>query len=777
MKRLFITVKGIVQGVGFRPFVYNLALKFNLSGWVNNNSEGVYIDIEGSENDLLLFIDEIKYNPPLLSKVEQVFWAEKDLACFQGFKIKESESKENSITLISPDIATCAECTTDIDNPDGRRYMYPFTNCTNCGPRFSIIKAIPYDRDKTTMAKFIMCRDCSEEYHDPGDRRFHAQPDACGKCGPHVNIFDNSKVSISPAISVCSNINEDYTKIQWSAQRLRNGFIMAIKGLTGFNLCCDALNDDSVRLLRERKRRPHKPFAVMMRDMDTIRKYCLVDAEEERLLTGIRKPIVLLRLKESTALSPSLAPGQNTLGVMLPYTPLHHILFRCDIEVLVMTSANLHGLPLEYKNDTAFEHLKDIADYFLIHDRDIHIPVDDSVTRVTAGRERIIRRARGYAPEPFIYEETIPILACGSNMKNTFCISKENFLFLSQHNGDLENLETYTHYVNNIEHFKQIFLFAPEYIAADLHPEYYSTKYAMESSLPVIQIQHHHAHIVSCMAENKVEGPVIGLAFDGTGYGTDGCIWGGEFLICSLGGFKRAAHLKYIQMPGGDKAVLEPWRMAASYLYSHVSTDSEEIAGFLSSSGLQAQQIKPLLRTLEKNINCINTSSIGRLFDAVSAILNICTRISYEGQASMELEALIPESSIQDSYPYDIESENLSILNPGRIIKGILRDKALGINNGIISAKFHNAIVDGAVEICARIRNVENINEVALSGGVFQNSYLLRKTLYKLQKKGFTVYTHSLIPCNDGGVSLGQLIAANEIIKGRSTSKIDGQEN
>lgn len=765
MKRVFITVRGIVQGVGFRPFVYNTALKHNLKGWVNNNSEGVYIDVEGTEENLELFIHELKHNPPPLSKVEQVSLVQKELCCFKGFSIKESEKKENSITLISPDISTCRDCIADIDNESGRRFMYPFTNCTNCGPRFSIIKTIPYDRDKTTMSKFIMCEDCSTEYHNPGDRRFHAQPDACGKCGPHVYLTDNLNNSILPDYPPLDNSNYDYPKIKWASDRLMDGYILAIKGLTGFNLCCDALNDDSVLLLRSRKRRPHKPFAVMMKDLETIKKYCLVNQNEEKLLTGIRKPIVLLKLKDNSSLSPSLAPGQNTLGVMLPYTPLHHILFTCGVEVLVMTSANIHGLPLEYRNEDAAEHLKDIADYFLMHDRDIYIPVDDSVTRVASGRERIIRRARGYAPEPFIYEETYPILACGSNMKNTFCISKEHFLFLSQHNGDLENVETYNHYVNNIEHFKNIFLFSPEYLAADLHPEYYSTKYARDSSLPVIQIQHHHAHIVSCMAENKIKGTVIGIAFDGTGYGTDGYIWGGEFLICSLGEFKRAAHLKYIPLPGGDKAILEPWRMAVSYLYSYLSFDSDEIAEIINSPNSSPQQIKPLLKTLEKGINCAMTSSMGRLFDAVSALLDICSKISYEGQASMELEAIITENCTDEFYPYDVDEQDLLILNPGRIIKSVIHDKKTGLDKSIISAKFHNTIVKASVDICVKIREKSGINEVAISGGVFQNVYLLHNITDKLQKEGFTVYSHSLIPSNDGGVSLGQLIAANEIIK------------
>lgn len=768
MKRLFIIVKGIVQGVGFRPFVYNEALKNNLRGWVNNNSEGVYIDIEGTTEDIEYFIKALTFNAPPLSKIEEFKAEEQPLKKYSEFTIKESEEKENSITLISPDIATCKDCLHDIDSPEGQRYQYPFTNCTNCGPRFSIIKEIPYDRDKTTMKKFEMCPNCSAEYKDPRDRRFHAQPNACANCGPHVYLKDIHNNTID--IFADGQQNSDYIKIQWSAEKLKEGAIFAIKGLTGFHLCCDAKNDTAVKLMRQRKNRPHKPFAVMMKDLAAVQKYCVVTKEEENLLTGIRKPIVLLKLKETfgdgTPLSPALAPGQNTLGVMLPYTPLHHLLFKAGVESLVMTSANIHGLPLEYINEDAYNHLNDLVDYFLFHDRDIFIPTDDSVTRVIAGKERIIRRARGYAPEPMVYEETFPILACGSNMKNTFCISKNNFLFISGHNGDLENIETYNHYVKNIEHFKKIFLFKPEYIASDMHPEYYSTKYAQGTEHKMLQVQHHHAHIVSCLAENKVKETVIGVAFDGTGYGTDGSIWGGEFLICDLKSFTRAAHLKQVLMPGGDKAILEPWRMALSYLYEYSDFSDEQMARYFLSVGCAELNSKTLLKTLEKNLNCVPTSSIGRLFDAVSGLLKQCIKISYEGQASMELEALISENVSKDLYPYEIELSDTIILNPKKIIQGILKDMDNGVSSSLISLRFHNSIVSAVVEICVRIRDEFNINSAALSGGVFQNAYLLQNTIHELEAEGFTVYSHSLIPSNDGGVSLGQLIAANEMLKG-----------
>lgn len=775
IKRLFIRVEGIVQGVGFRPFVYNIAVSNNLKGWVNNASEGVFIDVEGSNKDLDNFLSLLKLNPPPLSRIENINIIEKDLCNFNNFEIKESLKNLENITLISPDIATCEDCREDILTPSNRRYFYPFANCTNCGPRYSIIKQIPYDRDKTTMEEFKMCSDCEEEYNNPLNRRFHAQPNACHNCGPHIYLTDNKGIDI-PLTDIISsqkmpdnfdstnskiNINEKI--ISWTQKKLKEGFIFAIKGLTGFHLVCDGENSNAVDLLRKRKHRPDKPFAVMMKDISTVKKYCSVNDKEEELLSGIRKPIVLLNKLDNYSLLETLAPNQNTLGVMLPFTPLHELLFLKDLNVLIMTSANVHGLPLEHINETAVEHLGDLVDYFLMHDRDIFIPVDDSVSKVVLDRERVIRRARGYAPEPITFKAESPILACGSNMKNTTCISKDNFLFLSPHNGDLENLETYEHYKHNIEHLKNIFTFNPEYIVADMHPSYYSTQYAQSCDVELIQVQHHHAHIVSCMLENKLSNKVIGLSFDGTGYGTNGKIWGSEFLICDYENFIRVAHLDYAMMPGGDSAILEPWKMGVSYLYRSLSKENSYISDFYGNKA------NILLKMIEKNINCIETSSMGRFFDAISSIIDVCQKITYEGQASMELEALINNSennTDSTSYNYKIvDKDDVLIIDTIPIINEIISDLKMGTSKNIISQRFHNTVISFSVDTCKRLREFHGINDVALSGGVFQNNYIFIGIINALEVEGFNVYSHSIVPTNDGGLSLGQLVIANERLK------------
>lgn len=755
-ERFFVKVEGIVQGVGFRPFVYNLAVKLGIKGWVNNNSEGVYIDIECSREILNELLKELKNNPPPLSRIENITVTEKQLMNYDKFFIKASEEKEEKITLVSPDMSICSQCRDDIFDKNNRRYRYPFTNCTNCGPRFTIIKSIPYDRIKTTMSKFPMCGDCTNEYTDPTNRRFHAQPNACDKCGPHVSVIDNTGKELN---------SED--PIAWSVDILKTtDAIFAVKGIGGYNLVCDAHNDNAVKSLRERKKRPYKPFAVMMSNIETVKKYCYVNGCEEKLLTGIRKPIVLLRRRPEYNLPESIAPGQVTLGVMLPYTPLHELLFVNGSDTLIMTSANISGLPLEYINNSAFEHLKDIVDYFLMHNRDIYIPIDDSVTKVVRNEERIIRRARGYVPEPIKSKGINNILACGSNMKNTFAIGKEDFIFISQHNGDLENLETYEHYKRNIEHFKSIFSFEPKYIAYDLHPEYMSTEYAASYNLPEIGIQHHHAHIVSCMAENNIKEKVIGIAFDGTGFGLDEKIWGGEFLLSDLKNFRRLAHLDYVKMPGGDAAVSEPYRMAISYIYKAFKEgadfknlpDMHQLVNKLfGTDGLN------ILKLLERNMNFPETSSMGRLFDAVSSLAGVRDRITYEGQASIELEALI-DKKYHGTYSYDIINDDCISIDLSRAIVEIITDRFNNVSTGTISSKFHYTVISFTKDILEILRNRTGIDKIALSGGVFQNTFLLENLIDTLEKDNFFVYSHKNIPTNDGGVSLGQIIAADEII-------------
>ncbi|HEY5524113.1 MAG TPA: carbamoyltransferase HypF, partial [Clostridium sp.] len=588
---------------------------------------------------------------------------------------------------------------------------------------------------------------------DYTNRRFHAQPNACPECGPKLWIEDSK-----------GNRLDIEDPIGFAQDMLRKGKIFAIKGLGGFHLACDGLNETAVRNLRERKKRPFKPLAVMMKDIETVKKYCKVNQLEEKILTGIKKPIVILDQKESYDLPKNIAPNQKTLGVMLTYTPIHILLFSEKLKVLIMTSANVNGLPIEYKDSSAREGLSGIVDYFLIHNREIHVPVDDSVLKVVKKQQTMIRRARGFVPEPFKATNMRNILACGSNMKNTFCISKEGFLFLSQFNGDLQNLETYEHYKKNVKHFKKIFSFSPEFIAHDMHPGYMSTKYALEYDLPKIGVQHHHAHIVSCMFENNLEQKVIGVCFDGTGYGTDGKIWGGEFLICDGFEFTRAAHLDYIKMPGGEKAIKEPWRMAVSYLYKSLSAQRNEKEVYDMIFKLYGKDAINLINILNLNINCTETSSMGRLFDAMANIIGITDLVTYEGQASIELEA-ISEIDIEESYTYKVIKQDMYIIEPYETILEALNDKIKGVSAKIIASKFQNTIVNLTVSVCVSIREDSGINEVVLSGGVFQNSFLLEKICCNLEKNNFQVYTHKNLPSNDGGVAIGQIIIANALIE------------
>lgn len=750
-KRVFIKVEGIVQGVGFRPFVYNLAKSNQLNGWVNNNSEGVYIDIEGRHEKIKTFITTLKDAPPPLSRIEDIHIEYRELEHYSDFTIRVSERREERITLISPDMSICDDCIQDISDPNNSKYRYAFTNCTNCGPRFSIIQSIPYDRDKTTMKSFQMCESCLHEYHNPMDRRFHAQPNACSSCGPHLWVTDATGTPL---------MVED--PLLWTQDQLSKGKIFAIKGLTGFHLVCDALNETAVQKLRDRKKRPHKPFAVMAKDLEAVKQYCFLDAVEEAVLTGNRKPIVLLKQLAHDGVPKNIAPNQKTLGVMLPYTPIHHLLFNEELTLLVMTSANITGLPLEYENESALQHLSSIVDFFLLHNRDIYTPVDDSVVKVVKNEVRMLRRARGYAPEPLRIKNINGILALGPTMKNTFCISKGDFLFPSQHIGDLENLETVLHYERNIAHFQNIFDFKPTCVVSDNHPDYATTSFAEKLPYPQIKVQHHHAHIASCMLENAITDPVIGISFDGTGYGLDGTIWGGEFLVCDYESFMRSAHLSYISLPGGESAVREPWRMAVSYIYESLrhSLTVSEIEDSLCQ--LYGNKAIPVMKLIMKDVNCIPTSSMGRFFDAVSSLIGICHSITYEGQASMELEAVL-ESSETASYPYTIEkSIPTYIIHTDRIIRGILDDTKTGYDKGVMSAKFHNTIIHFSSEICSLLRKDTGINKVALSGGVFQNNFLLEKLSNVLETNHFQVYTHKMIPSNDGGISIGQMAIANK---------------
>ncbi len=764
--RARIIVRGIVQGVGFRPFIYRLANNFKLKGWVLNSTEGVVIEVEGHTKRLEEFIGDITLKAPPLAVVERVESSLLPPVGYQSFIIQASQEQEDKFVLISPDICICPDCLREFFDPFNRRYHYPFINCTNCGPRFTIIKDIPYDRPKTTMAVFQMCPSCEEEYHNPDDRRFHAQPNACPDCGPRVWLVDGRTAGESFA--------EGEKAITEVRHLLSRGTIIAVKGLGGFHLACDATNDVSVALLQERKCRVNKPFAIMSLDCQVVEKYCHVSDAERQLLESPQRPIMLLRRKADSPISALVAPGNSYLGVMLPYTPLHYLLLErrgdeTDTLALVMTSGNISEEPIAISNDEALERLKPLADAFLLHDRDIYVRCDDTVTRVFDGTEVIIRRSRGYTPFPVrLNFEMKQVLACGAELKNTFCVTKENYAFLSQHIGDMGNLETLSSFESEIEHFKGLFRVSPEVIAYDLHPDYLPTKYAARlkrevtgNSCPEVQfvpIQHHHAHIASCMAENGVNEPVIGVAFDGTGYGEDGQIWGGEFLAGDFQHFERCAHLKYVVLPGGEAAIRKPYRMAISHLYHLPSTLTSGITLFDRIDPVEFEIVK---RQIEGRINSPLTSSCGRLFDAVSSLLGVCDVITYEGQAAIELEMLADES-VKDGYHWPLSPGKFPVtINQEPILCDIIHDLKAGVPITVISAKFHNAVAEMVSKVCCLIRDRDGLNKVALSGGVFQNVYLLKRTLSHLQRRGFEPYIHHQVPCNDGGIALGQAVIAN----------------
>ncbi|WP_425447356.1 carbamoyltransferase HypF [Dethiothermospora halolimnae] len=744
--RKYIKVKGVVQGVGFRPFVYKLALDNDLKGWVKNTSMGVYIDIEGKKSNIDKFIYTLENDPPSLSNIESISIEDKNIIRYKNFSIKNSAKEDESITLISPDMGICDKCLEDIKDIKNTRYRYPFTNCTNCGPRFSIIRELPYDRVSTTMEEFKMCDNCNKEYNNPLDRRFHAQPNGCPKCGPKVQLMDNQGKEIP-----------SYDPMKRAIKLIKEGNIVAVKGLGGFHLACDGKNQYVIDKLRNRKYRPTKPFALMMKDIRTVKKYSNLNNIEEEIISSNKKPILLLN-KGKEKLPHNIAYNSNKLGVMLPYTPLHYLLFEDNIEVLVLTSGNINGMPICYENKEALKSLKNIADYFLIHNRKIHIPVDDSVVKVVLNKERVIRNARGYAPLSMTYKNTTDILACGSHLKNTFALSKNDNIFISQYMGDIESVESYKNFKSNLAHFKKIYNIIPKVIAYDYHPNYFSTEYIKNQDTQKMPVQHHHSHIVSCMFENKVKDRVIGIAFDGIGYGTDKSLWGGEFLICNYKNFNRVGHINYIKMPGGDKATKEPWKMAISYMDRLYGSNIYRNI----PKHFKDKDTDPLLAMIKNNINSPKCSSIGRLFDGVSAIVGYGNRVTYEGEGAIYLENIADKNETR-RYGYDIETiDEKHIVNTDNIIKGVVEDINKGVSPSIISKKFHNTIIDFSFKVCGLIRDRFNIDKVALSGGVFQNEILLIGIYKKLVSKGFKVYTHKKIPCNDSGISLGQLIIANE---------------
>jgi hydrogenase maturation protein HypF len=747
MKRIEIRITGIVQGIGFRPFIYNLARSHSILGWVLNNEKGVLIDAEAEDGYLDRFIQDITKLAPSLARIESFEVRDLEPLGYTLFEIKKSEEAQEKFVLISPDVATCDQCLSELFSPQDFRYRYPFINCTLCGPRFTIIKDIPYDRPKTTMAPFMMCPICQQEYEDPNNRRFHAQPNACPACGPSLRLEnkEGDEVSGDP--------------IQKTLDLLRSGSIVAIKGLGGFHLACDAKNNDAVSSLRSRKFREDKPFAVMCRDLEEVRNHCEVNMEEARLLLSVERPIVILKRREDSTIAHAVAPYQNSLGIMLPYSPLHHLLLNGPLETLVMTSGNVSDEPIAYKNEEALKRLSKIADYFLFHNREIHMRCDDSVTRIFEEKPYILRRSRGYVPLPIKLSFPLEmILACGGELKNTFCLTRGPYAFVSHHIGDLENLETLSSFEEGIEHFKRLFYIEPKGVAYDLHPDYLSTQFALSiQDIPKIGVQHHHAHIVSAMAENRIEGDVIGVALDGTGFGLDGTIWGGEFIKTNLREFMRLAHLKYVPMPGSSMAIKEPWRMAMVYLSEAFGNEATKLRIDLMRR-IDFQKWDILKRMIEKKTNTPFTSSMGRLFDAVSSLLSVRDEVHYEGQAAIELE-MMADQEVREEYPFHIMKDEMPmVIETKEIIRGVVRDMKGGISRFKISGKFHRTIAALIIETCKVFRSKEGLNRVVLSGGVFQNIFLLSLVTEGLKRSAFDVYTHHLVPANDGGISLGQAV-------------------
>lgn len=751
-----------MQGVGFRPYIYRLATEERVSGKISNDTAGVTIEVEGLPIQVETFLKRLPLEKPPLSVISSVHIEEVPCEGDDQFTIVKSDVRGHVVTQIPADAATCADCLRELLDPANRRYRYPFTNCTNCGPRFTITRRIPYDRPQTSMAKFPMCAACQAEYDDPLNRRFHAQPNACWDCGPQLwlTAADGTRV-------------ESNDPLNDAIERLAAGEIVAIKGIGGFHLAVDATNCDAVERLRERKHRYGKPLAVMFRDLTSVESYCHCD-DAEQLLTGVQRPIVLLRKRTDSDIAEPVAPGIPWLGVFLPYAPLQHLLFADGrVKALVMTSANLSEEPIAIDNDEALSRLRDMADCFLFHDREILQRCDDSVVSIVGGKQQILRRARGFVPLSIpLPISTPPLLAVGGHLKNVFCLASGNNAYQSQHLGDLENLTSLEFFEEALEHLKRTFEIEPEIIAHDLHPGYVSTQWAARQSLPLIAVQHHHAHIVSCMAENSVSGPVIGIALDGTGYGADGAVWGGEVLISTHSSFERFAHLENVAMPGSAAAIKEPWRMAFGHLLAALGEAalSPEISEIL---GAKEKDVRLLARMIERGVNSPLTSSCGRLFDAAAAVITGRRVVDYEAQAAIELEGLAicaEDVAPQDGYPIHIikgdwELKEPSKLNVAEMWTTLLADKRKGIDRAKMSTRFHAGIADAYAQVAVLARNHTGINTVCFSGGVFHNTLLHRLLLRALEEKEFEIYSQSIASPGDGGISYGQAVVAAARLK------------
>ena len=744
-----ICLRGIVQGIGFRPFVYRLARRFQLQGHVRNTAEGVLMEVEGAPRKIDQFLQEMAAAPPPFARIEATLVTELEPTGAAGFVMRQSLDEQSKFALVSPDLPTCEECRNEISDPRNRRFGYPFTNCTHCGPRYTIIRDIPYDRPRTTMAAFRMCPDCRTEYEDPDDRRFHAQPNACPVCGPQLTM-----------------------DLEEARRQLATGRILAIKGLGGFQLGCDAENDAAVRRLRRRKRRSEKPFALMMPDLSAVERFCRVSDVDREALVSPQRPIVILPRLPHAGISEAVAPDNPTLGVMLPYTPLHHLLFAgAPYRALVMTSGNLREEPIVTRNQEARERLAVVADAFVMHNRDIHMRVDDSVVRTFEGALRVLRRSRGYVPQPIdLGAELAEVLACGAELKNTFCLTKGRYAVLSQHIGDLENLETLEFFQETLEQMKKLFRAEPRLVVHDLHPNYLTTRFARElQGLEKVGVQHHHAHIAACMAENGVREDVIGVAFDGTGYGIDGQIWGGEFLIADLDGFERRAHLRYVPLPGGDQAIREPWRMALSYLIDTFGAQYAD-ADLPLWTAVRGPRLDVVRTMIQRGLNTVQTSSGGRLFDAVASIIGLRHEVNFEGQAAIQLES-VARGGCDDRYPFELLNSEPWQIDMRPAIREIVSDVCRATPVNVISARFHNTLAAVIVETCLRLRGSDRLNRVCLSGGTFQNLFLLGRVVAGLRAKGFEIFLHSAVPPNDGGVSLGQAVIGDHFFRLQNTTR------
>ena len=779
MESLKVSIKGVVQGVGFRPFVYKLARELSIKGFVTNTSDGVAMAVEGEGLDR--FVERLRSDSPPLSKIMSIEIAPAEAQGFRDFTIRESR-ETGSYTLLSPDISVCGDCLNEMFDGGNRRYRYPFINCTNCGPRYSITQSVPYDRPNTTMRVFAMCPECEAEYRDPGDRRFHAQPNACPVCGPQVSLLTEAGATLVAQDAMVRAV-----------ALLGAGMIIGIKGLGGFHIACDAGSGDAVTRLRERKRRNNKPFALMAPDVATVKKFCRVTEDEESLLLSSGRPIVLLRKLPGLPLPDAVAPNNRYIGFMLPYTPLHYLLFSQPpgpgnnvslprFEALVMTSGNIAEEPLVTDNDEAVRKLSGIADAFLLHNRDIFMRVDDTVLKIGSGdaepkegvgrpapirpRLSFLRRSRGYVPDPIpLSGEGAVVLGCGADMKNTFTLTKGRFAIPSQHIGDMENYETLRFFEETFKNLKSVYRAEPVALAYDLHPGYLSTQWALGRGMKSCGIQHHYAHIASVMAEKGLREKVIGVSFDGTGYGEDGALWGGEFLIADIAGYTRAGHLEYVPLPGGASAIKEPWRTAVSYLKK---ATGDEIWDYLERTGFVEKygrgNIDALLKVSEQRTFSPLSSGAGRLFDAVAALMGVCDRNTFEGEAAMALESLVLEE-LDEDYPVDIRFNDPMTIDFSMAFLRILRDILKKDDRRVIASRFHNTVASAIIGVAAKLCAVHNIGRVVMSGGVFQNSYLLHRVEKGLTAAGLDVYVNELVPCNDAGISLGQAYVLRERIK------------